>query len=83
MLQISLNALVSLNAGQESHVCESGLVTGIKFRLYSHSQTEHLAIIVDANIISGHSGGPAITEGKVIGVAFQSVDFSVLKAYIG
>ncbi|EFH51289.1 predicted protein, partial [Arabidopsis lyrata subsp. lyrata] len=66
----------------ESNVCESGLVTGIKFRQYTHSQTEHLAITVDANIISGHSGGPAITQGKVIGVAFQSIDFKVFKAHI-
>ncbi|ESQ28920.1 hypothetical protein EUTSA_v10023879mg [Eutrema salsugineum] len=68
--------------GYESQVSKSGLVIGIQFKHYTHSQTEHLVILVDAHIISGHSGGPVVVQGKVIGVAFQSFDFDKVQVYI-
>lgn len=46
------------------------------------SDTERLTIVVDAKIISGHSGGPIIMQCKVVGVKFQSVDFEKCRVHI-
>lgn len=70
-------------AGYNIHVTR-GLVIGREFRNYSASETELLTIVVDAEIIAGHSGGPVIMEGgKVVGVAFQSIDYNKWGLHIG
>ncbi|MEM6929419.1 MAG: serine protease [Myxococcota bacterium] len=40
---------------------------------YTHSQRRLLAVTVDAAINNGNSGGPAFIDGRMVGVAFQSL----------
>mmetsp|Transcript_32363 Transcript_32363/g.43777 ORF Transcript_32363/g.43777 Transcript_32363/m.43777 type:complete len:575 (-) Transcript_32363:282-2006(-) len=50
----------------------AGIVSRIDWGDYSHSDERNLVVTVDAAINSGNSGGPALSGGKVVGVAFQS-----------
>ena len=58
--------------GEEISITE-GVVSRIEVQRYSHSQRRLLAVTVDAAINSGNSGGPVFRDGKVIGVAFQTL----------
>jgi hypothetical protein len=40
--------------------------------MYSQSREANLVVTVDAAINNGNSGGPAMSDGHVVGVAFQS-----------
>ena len=51
-----------------------GVVSRIEMFPYAQSQRSLLAVQVDAAINSGNSGGPVIRDGKICGVAFQSLD---------
>ncbi|MEM1008599.1 MAG: serine protease, partial [Myxococcota bacterium] len=59
--------------GSELSITE-GVVSRVEVQQYTHSQRHLLAITVDAAINSGNSGGPVIRDGKIIGVAFQSME---------
>lgn len=50
-----------------------GIVSRIEHTSYAHSGASLLAGQVDASINSGASGGPVIKDGKIVGVAFQSL----------
>lgn len=50
-----------------------GIVSRIEHTNYAHSGASLLAGQVDASINSGTSGGPVIKDGKIVGVAFQSL----------
>jgi len=51
-----------------------GVVSRIEIRSYVHSAVDaHLAVQTDAAINPGNSGGPVIQDGRVVGVAFQSM----------
>jgi S1-C subfamily serine protease len=53
----------------------SGVVSRIELQQYAQSGMHFLAIQIDAAINSGNSGGPVVdVNGKVIGVAFQSLE---------
>ncbi len=58
--------------GEEVSVTE-GVVSRIEVQRYSHSQRHLLAVTVDAAINEGNSGGPVFHEGKVVGIAFQTL----------
>ncbi|MCA9646650.1 MAG: trypsin-like peptidase domain-containing protein [Polyangiaceae bacterium] len=58
--------------GEEVSVTE-GVVSRIEVQRYSHSQRHLLAVTVDAAINEGNSGGPVFCEGKVVGIAFQTL----------
>jgi hypothetical protein len=58
--------------GEEISVTE-GVVSRIEVQRYSHSERMLLAVTVDAAINDGNSGGPAFMDGKVVGIAFQSL----------
>lgn len=58
--------------GEEISITE-GVVSRIEVQRYSHSQRRLLAVTVDAAINSGNSGGPVFKDGKIIGVAFQTL----------
>ncbi len=51
-----------------------GIVSRIDYSVYAHSGVDqHLIVQVDAAINPGNSGGPVVYNGKVVGVAFQSM----------
>ena len=50
-----------------------GIISRIEIQKYAFSQKNFSAIQTDAAINPGNSGGPVIFDGKVIGVAFQSI----------
>jgi S1-C subfamily serine protease len=51
----------------------TGIVSRLDWGSYAHGGCENLLVTVDAAINGGNSGGPAISNGKVVGVAFQSL----------
>ena len=59
--------------GEEISVTE-GVVSRIEVQEYTHSGRNLLAVTVDAAINDGNSGGPALGDGKVVGIAFQSLE---------
>ena len=60
-----------------------GIVSRIDYILYTHSGIDsHLAIQIDAAINPGNSGGPIIKDGKVVGVAFQSLMWAENSGYM-
>jgi S1-C subfamily serine protease len=48
-----------------------GVVSRIEVMSYAHSWMELLGLQIDAAVNSGNSGGPAIFEDKIIGIAMQ------------
>ena len=51
-----------------------GVVSRISVGRYVHSREELLLMQIDAAINGGSSGGPLIADGKIVGVALQSID---------
>ena len=49
-----------------------GVVSRIEKQNYAHTGENLIAVQVDAAINYGNSGGPVISDGKVVGVAMQS-----------
>jgi S1-C subfamily serine protease len=60
------------SGGDELCVTE-GVVSRVEYRNYAHSGAYLLACQIDAAINSGSSGGPVIKDGKIVGIAFQSL----------
>lgn len=63
--------VVGYPVGGETVCITNGVVSRIDWHNYAQSGYANLCITVDAAINSGNSGGPALHDGKVIGVAFQ------------
>jgi len=59
--------------GEEVSVTE-GVVSRVEVQSYTHSQRDLLAVTVDAAINEGNSGGPVLKDGKVVGIAFQTLE---------
>ncbi len=60
----------------------TGVVSRIEHHRYAHSGESFLAVQVDAAVNPGNSGGPALTEGKIVGVVMQSLSKSQNIGYL-
>ncbi len=60
----------------------SGVISRIEHQVYVHSGAKLLAIQIDAAVNPGNSGGPAISEGKVVGIVMQGKRSSQNIGYI-
>jgi S1-C subfamily serine protease len=69
-------------AGGNTLSVTTGIVSRIEHRRYVHGGEKFLAIQVDAAINSGNSGGPAVSEGKIVGVVMQSMAKSQSIGYL-
>ena len=59
-----------------------GVVSRIEHNTYVHSGESYLAIQIDAAVNPGNSGGPAISDGKIVGVVMQVIKSSQNIGYL-
>jgi S1-C subfamily serine protease len=50
-----------------------GVVSRIEHQTYAHSSAHLLAVQIDAAVNPGNSGGPAIVNDRIVGVAMQGI----------
>ena len=68
--------------GGNSLSVSTGIVSRIEHNRYAHSREIFLAIQIDAAVNPGNSGGPAISEGKIVGVVMQQITKSQNIGYL-
>jgi S1-C subfamily serine protease len=66
-------AVVGYPVGGDEISVTEGVVSRIELQEYRHSHRDLLAVTIDAAINDGNSGGPVYKDGKVIGIAFQTL----------
>jgi S1-C subfamily serine protease len=66
-------SVVGFPVGGEEISITEGVVSRIEVQRYTHSQRDLLAVTVDAAINDGNSGGPVFRNGRVAGIAFQTM----------
>uniref|UniRef100_A0A7S3A3J4 PDZ domain-containing protein n=1 Tax=Rhodosorus marinus TaxID=101924 RepID=A0A7S3A3J4_9RHOD len=66
-------SVIGYPTGGENLSVTSGVVSRIEMQQYTHAATSLLAVQIDAAINSGNSGGPAVKDGWVYGIAFQNL----------
>jgi len=59
-----------------------GVVSRVEHHTYAHSGETFLAVQVDAAVNPGNSGGPALSEGKIVGVVMQLISKSQNIGYL-
>jgi len=59
-----------------------GVVSRVEHHVYAHSGETFLAVQVDAAVNPGNSGGPALSDGKIVGVVMQVITKSQNIGYI-
>ena len=59
--------------GGEGLSLTKGVVSRIEVTEYAHSGMDLLGLQIDAAVNAGNSGGPVIMDGKIIGVAMQTL----------
>ena len=62
--------------GGNSLSVSEGIVSRVEHNTYAHSHERFLAIQIDAAVNPGNSGGPAISDGKIVGVVMQHISKS-------
>ena len=75
-------AVYGFPVGGDSLSVSRGIVSRIEHKRYAHSREIYLSIQVDAAINPGSSGGPAINNGKIVGVVMQQLTSSQNIGYI-
>jgi len=68
--------------GGNSLSVTTGVVSRIEHNRYVHSGEMFLAIQIDAAINPGSSGGPAMSDGKIVGVVMQQIKKSQNIGYL-
>ncbi len=68
--------------GGDSLSASTGIVSRIEHNRYAHSKEILLSIQIDAAVNPGSSGGPAISEGKIVGVVMQQISQSQNLGYL-
>ena len=68
--------------GGDSLSVSRGIVSRIEHKKYEHSGEIYLSIQIDAAINPGSSGGPAISDGKMVGVVMQQLTRSQSIGYV-
>jgi len=64
-------ALYGFPVGGDKLSITEGIISRIETTGYVHSNARLMACQIDAAINSGNSGGPAIVNGRIAGIAFQ------------
>ena len=59
-----------------------GVVSRVEHHVYAHSGESFLAVQVDAAVNPGNSGGPALSNGKIVGVVMQVIKKSQNIGYL-
>ena len=59
-----------------------GVVSRVEHHVYAHSGEVFLAVQVDAAVNPGNSGGPALSDGKIVGVVMQVITKSQNIGYL-
>jgi hypothetical protein len=59
-----------------------GVVSRVEHHRYAHSGETFLAVQVDAAVNPGNSGGPALSDGKIVGVVMQVIKKSQNIGYL-
>lgn len=59
-----------------------GVVSRVEHHTYAHSGETFLAVQVDAAVNPGNSGGPALSNGKIVGVVMQMISKSQNIGYL-
>ena len=68
--------------GGHSLSVSTGIVSRIEHTRYAHSREIFLSIQIDAAVNPGSSGGPAISDGKIVGVVMQQIPNSQNLGYL-
>ena len=68
--------------GGNSLSVSTGIVSRIEHNRYEHSKEIFLSIQIDAAVNPGNSGGPAISDGKIVGVVMQQISKSQNIGYL-
>ncbi|WP_415398439.1 PDZ domain-containing protein [Sulfurimonas sp. CS5] len=68
--------------GGDSLSASTGIVSRIEHNMYAHSKEIFLSIQIDAAVNPGSSGGPAISNGKIVGVVMQQISKSQNLGYL-
>ncbi|HHO42106.1 MAG TPA: serine protease [Epsilonproteobacteria bacterium] len=81
--QVEQNVVVyGFPMGGNTLSATTGVVSRLEHRTYAHSGESFLAIQVDAAVNPGNSGGPALSNGKIVGVVMQSMTDSQNIGYL-
>ncbi len=75
-------AVYGFPMGGNSISVSTGIVSRIEHTRYVHSRERFLSIQIDAAVTPGSSGGPAISDGKIVGVVMQQISKSQSIGYI-
>lgn len=75
-------AVYGFPLGGDSLSVSRGIVSRIEHKRYAHSREIFLSIQIDAAVNPGSSGGPAISNNKIVGVVMQQLRSSQSIGYI-
>jgi S1-C subfamily serine protease len=59
--------------GGDTMSVTNGIVSRVEHQKYAHSGEYFLTIQIDAAVNSGNSGGPAISNGKIVGIVMENL----------